>query len=157
MSDIRDIFDSRLEDGILEDGFFEDGILSRVLVAKLNADEEKPLRRALETLHGLGARPAAAIVAGRLREMGVRGLPRGPRPATRGNPAGLTPRQLEVLQLVSEGLRNAEIGERLVLSERTVDHHVQAVLRKLRVRSRAQASAQAVRLGLVPTTPRQDR
>jgi DNA-binding CsgD family transcriptional regulator/tetratricopeptide (TPR) repeat protein len=118
-------------------------------LALADADEEQPLRRALEMLQVLGARPAAAIVAGRLREMGVRGLPRGPRPATRRNPAGLTPRELEVLQLVSEGLRNAEIAARLVLSERTVDHHVQAILRKLRVRSRAQASAQAVRLGLV--------
>jgi DNA-binding NarL/FixJ family response regulator len=54
-----------------------------------------------------------------------------------------------VLGLLAEGLRNAEIAERLVLSERTIEHHVAAVLRKLRVRTRTQAGAEAVRLGLL--------
>jgi DNA-binding NarL/FixJ family response regulator len=87
-------------------------------------------------------------VAGRLRELGERGLPRGPRPKTRANPAGLTARELEVLQLLTEGLRNAQIAGRLVLSEKTVDHHVSAILRKLNVRSRGEAAATATRLGL---------
>ncbi|MBV8217120.1 MAG: helix-turn-helix transcriptional regulator, partial [Solirubrobacterales bacterium] len=80
-------------------------------------------------------RPAAAIAARRLRELGERGVPRGPRPKTCANPAGLTARELEVLGLLAEGLRNAQIAERLVLSGKTVDHHVSAVLRKLDVRS----------------------
>jgi DNA-binding NarL/FixJ family response regulator len=53
-----------------------------------------------------------------------------------------------VLGLVAEGLRNAEIAERLVLSERTVDHHVGVILRKLGTRTRGEAIAKAVRLGL---------
>ena len=116
-------------------------------------NDEDALRHALDELQGLGARPAAAIVARQLRKRGARGLPRGPRPMTRQNPANLTPRELEVLELVAEGFSNSQIAARLVLSARTVDHHVSAILRKLGVRTRAEASAQAVRLGL----PAQDR
>jgi DNA-binding NarL/FixJ family response regulator len=53
-----------------------------------------------------------------------------------------------VVALVGQGLRNAEIAERLFLSEKTVGHHVSAILRKLGVRSRGQASAEAHRLGI---------
>ena len=53
-----------------------------------------------------------------------------------------------MLALVAQGLRNAEIAERLVLAVKTVDHHVSAILRKLGVHTRGQASAEAMRLGL---------
>ena len=118
-------------------------------LALADADEEEPLREAHAELQRLGAVPAAAIVARRLHARGARGLPRGPRESTRRNPANLTGRELEVLDLLADGLRNAEIAERLVLSERTVHHHVSAVLRKLNVSSRAQAGAEARRLHLI--------
>jgi DNA-binding CsgD family transcriptional regulator/tetratricopeptide (TPR) repeat protein len=112
------------------------------------ADDDDALRRALAELHRLGARPAGSIVARRLRKRGARGLPRGPRSATRQNAANLTPREVEVLGLVVRGLQNAEIAARLFLSERTVEHHVAAILRKLDVRTRGQAGIEAARLGI---------
>jgi DNA-binding CsgD family transcriptional regulator/tetratricopeptide (TPR) repeat protein len=117
------------------------------------ADDEPLLRRSLELFLELEAAPAAAIVARRLRERGARGLPRGPRPATRMNPAGLTRREMDVLVLVAEGLRNQEIGDRLHLSRRTVEHHVSAILVKLDSRTRSQAVREAARLGLIDATP----
>ena len=67
-------------------------------LALADADDESALQQAFEGLQALGARPAVAIVARRLRERGVRGIPRGPRPRTRENPAGLTTRETEVLR-----------------------------------------------------------
>src|SRR6185436_228142 len=64
------------------------------------------------------------------------------------NPANLTPRELEVLALLGDGLTNAEIAERLFLSEKTVGHHVSAILRKLGVANRVQAVTEAARLGI---------
>jgi DNA-binding NarL/FixJ family response regulator len=98
----------------------------------------------------MGSAPAAAIVARKLRSRGARGLPRGPRPQTRQNPANLTQREVEILGLVAEGLRNADIATRLFLSPKTVAHHVSAILRKLDVQTRGEAGATATRLGLVP-------
>jgi DNA-binding NarL/FixJ family response regulator len=51
--------------------------------------------------------------------------------------------------LLAEGHRNAEIAERLVVSPRTVDHHVSTILRKLAVETRGQAAAEAGRRGLL--------
>jgi len=90
---------------------------------------------------GLGAAAASAWTRRRLRQLGVSAVPRGPRPATRSNPAGLTDRQVEILALLGDGRTNAEIAAKLVLSVRTVDHHVSAVLQKLGVTTRKQAAA----------------
>ncbi|MGH2921070.1 MAG: LuxR C-terminal-related transcriptional regulator, partial [Gaiellaceae bacterium] len=116
-------------------------------LALAESDDSALLSRAHDKLVQLGARPAAATLAQRLRERGVP-LPRGPRPSTRKNPAGLTARQIEVLGLVAKGLRNAEIAERLTVSTRTVDHHMTAILGKLGARSRIEAAAEAARLGI---------
>jgi ATP/maltotriose-dependent transcriptional regulator MalT len=117
-------------------------------LALADGDDIDLMRQALDALQQLGAGAAAAIVARRLRERGARGLPRGPRPTTQQNPAGLTRRELEVLLLVAQGLRNAQIAERLVVSEKTVEHHVAAILRKPDVHTRGEAAATAAQLGL---------
>lgn len=103
---------------------------------------------ALPLLDQLGARAVAALMRGRLRELGASVVPRGSTTATRANPAGLTDRQLDVLNLLVHGLSNAEIAARLVISPRTADHHVSAILGKLAVRTRGEAAAAARRLGL---------
>ena len=106
------------------------------------------LLAALPLLDALDARAVAALVRARLREVGVNSVPRGISPKTRANPAGLTARQLGVLGLLSEGLSNADIAARLVISRKTADHHVSAILAKLSVRSRREAVAAARRLGI---------
>jgi DNA-binding NarL/FixJ family response regulator len=76
-------------------------------------------------------------------------VPRGPKPTTRANPAGLTDRQVEILRLLADGRTNAEIAAKLVLSVRTVDHHVSAVLQKLGITSRREVAGASNRLGVV--------
>jgi DNA-binding CsgD family transcriptional regulator/tetratricopeptide (TPR) repeat protein len=109
-------------------------------------DDAEAMGDGLRVLDGLGATAAAARARARLRTLGVR--PPRPRMVTRANPAGLTERQLAVLGLVSEGMTNSEIADRLVVSVRTVDHHVAAVLGKLGVRSRHDAAAAAHAMGI---------
>ncbi|MFI0239910.1 ATP-binding protein [Streptomyces sp. NPDC016845] len=104
---------------------------------------------ALATLDALGALPLARRVRAELRALGVRHVPRGPHATTRRNPAGLTPRQLQVVRFLAEGLTNQEIADRLVVSVRTVDNHVRAVLEKLDAPTRHRAAARARELGLL--------
>jgi DNA-binding CsgD family transcriptional regulator len=99
--------------------------------ALADADDEETLLTALGFADDLGAVRLAAAIRRRLRAQGRTGVPRGPQPATRANPAGLTARQLDVLELVREGMTDTEIAQRLVLSVRTVNHHVAAILIKL--------------------------
>jgi len=123
-------------------------------LALLAGDDERSLRVALGIFDDLGARPAARFVRQRLRALGVRSIPVGPRSATRAHPVGLTRREHEVLDLVVAGRTNAEIAARLVIARKTVDHHVSAVLAKLGAADRGAAALQARRLGLVSSIDR---
>jgi DNA-binding CsgD family transcriptional regulator len=112
-------------------------------LALARGGQEADLRRAVDGFEAVGASAAAARARALLRAAGWT-VPRGVRPATRTHPDGLTARQAEILELVAQGLSDTAIAERLVLSRRTVEHHVAAVLAKLGVGSRHQA-ADAVR------------
>jgi len=79
----------------------------------------------------------------------VRGLRRGPRRSTREHPANLTPREVEVLALIEQGLRNRQIADRLFVSAKTVDHHVSAILSKVDAKTRGEAAAIARASGLI--------
>jgi len=76
-------------------------------------------------------------------------VPRGPRPTTRDNIAGLTTREMQVLALLGESLQNAEIAQRLFRSSRTVEHHLASILAKLAVESRGEAVEIARQRGLL--------
>jgi DNA-binding CsgD family transcriptional regulator len=117
-------------------------------LARADSGEKAELELALGALQRLGAAPAARAVAARLRGHGVRSIARGPRRSTMDNPGQLTSRQLEILELLADGLTNAEIGARLYITPKTVAHHVSAILDKLDVSSRKQAGVEALRLGL---------
>jgi DNA-binding CsgD family transcriptional regulator/tetratricopeptide (TPR) repeat protein len=117
-----------------------------------DSDDEEHLREAISRFEALGADAAARRTRRRMKELGLRAVPVGARTSTRAHPFGLTRREDEVLLLLCDGLTNEEIASRLVLSTRTVDHHVSAVLGKLGVGSRGAAAAQARQMKLAPAT-----
>ena len=123
-----------------------DAALTRIV----HSHDEAELRAALTVLDDLGARATAAAARRRMRELRMTSIPRGPRAGTRAAPAGLTAREQEVLVLLSQGLPDREISRRLFISERTVHHHVSAVLAKVGVSSRTAAAREAARLGITP-------
>ncbi len=100
-------------------------------------------REALAAFERLGARRDADLAAALVRRLGGAG-----RTAVRGDRDALTAREREVLRLISAGMSNAQIADRLVIAPKTAEHHVGRVLGKLGVRSRAEAAAHAVRQGL---------
>jgi DNA-binding CsgD family transcriptional regulator len=118
-------------------------------LALARAHSPEHVRRSFAVLSGLGANRTVLAVSRDLRHRGIRSLPRGPRPATKRHPAGLTPRETEVLALLAAGLPTSEIASQLVLSRRTVDHHIAAIFGKLQVRTRREACAEAARRGLL--------
>ncbi len=111
--------------------------------------EMQDAQECLDILNALGV-PAVRHAVLRDRHSRGMAIPRGPRSASRANPAGLTPRETEVLALLADGLSYAEVAGRLILSEKTVGHHVSSILRKLGEPTRARAVATAQRLGAIP-------
>ena len=85
------------------------------------------------------ARPIAVVVDYAMGRLAFPAVPPSASPKPDANP--LTPREREVARFVAQGLSNREIGKTLVISERTVDAHVQHILNKLGFNSRAQIAA----------------
>lgn len=125
------------------------GLPYQAALALGGSSDVEHLRMSIAGLAKLGAKAAMAEVTQRMRALGATSIPRGPRPRTRENPAGLTAREMEILGLLAEGLRNPDIARRLFVSQKTVDHHVSAILAKLDVGTRADAAARA--RDLLPT------
>jgi DNA-binding NarL/FixJ family response regulator len=116
--------------------------------ALAQSPQTSDLLEALSILNAIGAEPLARQIRTRLKELGLTAIPRGAAPTTRDNIAGLTQRQAKVARLLVDGLTNAEIAAQLVLSVRTVESHVAAILAKLNVRTRREAAIQLKALGL---------
>ncbi|HEU4761331.1 MAG TPA: response regulator transcription factor, partial [Gemmatimonadales bacterium] len=114
--------------------------------------DEAALRASLAGFDQLGARPMAATVTRRLREIGATAIPRGPRASTRENAALLTARELDVLRLVAKGQTNAEIAAQLFVSPKTVQHHMTAILGKLGATTRREAASLAVERGIIQSS-----
>jgi len=114
--------------------------------------EPRPHRPALAAGEA-GAALAAEMRAGRLDEESAGAVLRvaGHRvPRRGGGPAGLTPREVEVLRLVARGMSNKEIARRLVISPKTAGNHIEHIYAKIDTSSRASASLFAMQHGLLP-------
>ena len=111
--------------------------------------DEAGQREALDIFNRLGAKAAADRCRERMREQGIRNIPRGPHAQTRSNPSGLTERELETLHFLAEGMTNADIAGRIHRSVKTVDHHVAAVIDKIGARNRNEAIVLARKRGLL--------
>lgn len=111
------------------------------------SDDDK--RTAVSMMQDLGATAVSEKMKFYLRKAGVKKVPRGARKTTQSNAAQLTGRELEILQLINEGLQNKEIASRLFISAKTVDHHITSILYKLEVNSRVKAVNEAIRLEII--------
>src|SRR5690606_9869484 len=93
------------------------------------------LARAVSLLDAMAAAPAASLARNRAQQLGLADrmprLRRGPYAVARRHPLGLTRRELQVLNLIVQGMSTREMARRLGRSPRTVEHHVSAVLGKL--------------------------
>jgi ATP/maltotriose-dependent transcriptional regulator MalT len=112
--------------------------MAQMLKASDKAGAVAWAKGALATFERIGAEHDMAEAAGLLRQLGIT---RSSAPRLQGT---LTQRETEILSLVALGLSNRDIAERLVISPKTVEHHVSRILDKLNLRGRAEAAAFAV-------------
>jgi ATP/maltotriose-dependent transcriptional regulator MalT len=120
---------------------------TEALVLFEGSEEDK--KNALLIFQRLGASAIAEKIKMEMRSGGIKKIPRGIRESTKANPAQLTNRELDILQLLQHAVQNKEIAGTLFISPKTVDHHISNILFKLDVNSRAKAVAEAVRLGIL--------
>jgi predicted ATPase/DNA-binding CsgD family transcriptional regulator len=106
-------------------------------------------REAIEIIDKLGAEAICEKMKFEMRASGIKKIPRGTRKSTKSNPANLTGRELDVLQLLKDDLQNKEIAAKLFISPKTVDHHISAIFFKLDVNSRTKAVQEAIRLAII--------
>jgi DNA-binding CsgD family transcriptional regulator/tetratricopeptide (TPR) repeat protein len=128
---------------------FADDDEARKKAPLLFAGDDDSRRKALMLVQELGAGAVVQRMKMELRAAGVKNLPRGARETTKSNAAFLTPREIDVLRCLKEGMKNKEIAARLFISAKTVDHHISAVLLKLDVDSRAKAVNEAIRRKII--------
>lgn len=110
---------------------------------------EMDKRKAISIVHKLGARAIFEKMKMEMRASGIKSIPRGIRKTTQSNPALLTEREMDVLQLLREGMQNKEIAARLFISVKTVDHHISAIMFKLDSNSRIKAVQEAIHLEIL--------
>jgi len=115
----------------------------------LFAGKEDDMKNALLIFQQLVAEAVYEKINMEMRAGGIKKIPRGLRESTKTNPAQLTNRELDVLQLLQKGIQNKEIAGALFISPKTADHHISSILFKLDVNSRSKAVTEAVRLGIL--------
>jgi len=111
------------------------------------SDDDK--KEALGIIQKLGAGAIYEKMKFEMRASGIKSIPRGVRKSTKSNPANLTDRELDIIQLLKDGLQNKEIAAKLFISPKTVDHHISSIFFKLDVNSRAKAVQEASRLEVI--------
>ncbi len=110
-------------------------------------DEDK--RKAITIIQEFEAGAVLEKMKQLMRGSGIKKIPRGIRESTRLNPAQLTNREIDILQLLQQSMQNKEIASALFISAKTVDHHISSILFKLDVNSRAKAVQEAQKLKIL--------
>lgn len=132
----------------LAESWKEIGCPYETALALFNGNELEK-RQAMEIVFKLGAMAIHEKMKFDMRASGIKSIPRGLRKSTQTNPANLTERELAVLRLLKDGLRNKEIAGKLFISAKTVDHHLSQIFFKLSVNTRAKAIQEADRMNIV--------